>query len=191
MKRATFTALGVAAMTFIACNTKTKEVQTESVQELNTVENIVEETTSQFEEKALEECIAYAQVLDDIKLMEAAAAQRKADSIAQAELELKEALAKAEAARKKRESSPVYLAERAKEAEAWFKANYENIVKAYDSNYEGLKVKLTTEGDIYEVSLFVNGEWIKDQDLLKQLEKVEVTNEFEPGRAVAITVKNA
>ena len=123
--------------------------------------------------------------------MESAAAARKADSIAKAELELKEALAKAEAARKQRESSPAYIAKRAQEAEAWFKANYETVVKAYNANYEGLRVKLTTEGDIYEVALFIDGEWKQDDNLMKQLENVKVTNEFEPGRAVSITVKNA
>ncbi|AXG71771.1 hypothetical protein KORDIASMS9_04029 [Kordia sp. SMS9] len=191
MKRTTFTALGLAALTVIACNTATKENKVEAVKTLQPIENIVEETTTQFEEKAMEDCIAYAKMQDEIKLMEAAAAQREADSIATVELELKKALEKAVAAKKKRESSPAYLAQKAAEAEAWFKANYEGVVKAYDSNYEGLRVKLNTEGNIYEVALFVNGEWIKDQNLMKQLEKVEVTHEFEPGKAVAITVKNA
>ncbi|MGH1384120.1 hypothetical protein [Kordia sp.] len=191
MKRTTFTTLGLAAMTLIACNTSTKEVKTEKVQDLNKVENVAEETTTQFEEKALEDCIAYSKVVNDIKLMEAAEAQKVADSIAKAELDLKEALAKAVEARKKRESTPEALAKRAKEAELWFKANYESVVKAYDSSYEGLRVKLTTEGDIYEVALFVNGEWKKDQKLMKQLEKVEVTKDLAPGKAIAITVKNA
>jgi hypothetical protein len=191
MKRTTFTAVGLVAMTFIACNTSTKEQQVENVQELKTTENIVEETTQEFEEKAMEDCIAYSKVLNDIKLMEAAEAQRKADSIAKAELELKEALAKAEAARKKRESSPEYLAKRAKEAELWFQTNYGEVVAAYNKNFEGLRVKLTTEGDIYEVALYVNGTWEKDQKLMQQLEKVEVNKEFAPGKAVAITVKNA
>lgn len=191
MKRTTFTTLGLAAMTLIACNTSTKEVKTEKVQDLNKVENVAEETTAQFEEKALEDCIAYSKVVNDIKLMEAAEAQKVADSIAKAELDLKEALAKAVEARKKRESTPEALAKRAKEAELWFKANYESVVKAYDSSYEGLRVKLTTEGDIYEVALFVNGEWKKDQKLMKQLEKVEVTKDLAPGKAIAITVKNA
>ena len=191
MKRTTFTLVGLAAMTFIACNTKTKEVKAENVEELNQVENIVEETTTEFEEKAMEDCIDYAKVQNEMKLQSALEAQRIADSIAKAELEIQEAIAKAEAARKKRESSPEYLAKRAKEAEAWFKTNYESVVKAYDSNYEGFRVKLTTEGDIYEVALFVNGEWKNDDNLLKQLEQVEVTEQFELGRAVAITVKNA
>lgn len=191
MKRTTFTTLGVAAMTLIACNTSTKEVKTEKVQDLNKVENVAEETTTQFEEKALEDCIDYAKVVNDIKLMEAAEAQKVSDSIAKAELALEEALAKAEAAKKKRASTPEAIAKRAKEAELWFKANYESVVKAYNSNYEGLRVKLTTEGDIYEVALFVNGEWKKDQKLMKQLEKVEVTKDLAPGKAVAITVKNA
>ncbi|WP_298519528.1 hypothetical protein [uncultured Kordia sp.] len=191
MKRSTFTVLGVAAMTFVACNTNTKEVKTEKVEAINKVENVAEETTIQFEERSMEDCIAYSKILNDIKLLEAAEAQKEADSIAKAELDMKQALAKAEAARKKRESSPEYLAKRAKDAELWFKANYESVVKAYNSNYEGLKVKLTTEGDIYEVSLFLNGEWKKDQKLMEQLEKVEVSNDFEPGKAVAITVKNA
>ncbi len=191
MKRTTFTVLGVAALTVMACNTPTKENKVEAVKTLNTIENVAVETTTQFEEQALEDCIAYAKMQDEIKLAEAAAAQREADSIAKAELALKEALAKAVAAKKQRESSPAYLAQKAQEAEAWFKANYGSVVKAYNSNYEGLRVKLTTEGDIYEVALFVNGEWIKDQNLLNQLEKVEVTNDFAPGKAVAITVKNA
>ena len=191
MKRTTFTAVGLVAMTFIACNTSTKEQQVENVQELKTTENIVEETTQEFEEKAMEDCIDYAKVQNEMKLQSALEAQRIADSIAKAELEIQEAIAKAEAARKKRESSPEYLAKRAKEAEAWFKTNYESVVKAYDSNYEGFRVKLTTEGDIYEVALFVNGEWKNDDNLLKQLEQVEVTEQFELGRAVAITVKNA
>jgi len=191
MKRTTFTVLGVAAMTFIACNTETKEVKAENVQDLNKVENIAEETTIQFEEKAMEDCIAYSKILNDIKLLEAQEAQKVADSIAKVELEMKESLAKAEAARKKRENTPEALARRAKEAELWFKTNYESVVKAYNSNYEGLKVKLTTEGDIYEVSLLENGEWKKDQKLMKQLEKVEVTKDLAPGKAIAITVKNA
>ncbi|MEM6720601.1 MAG: hypothetical protein AAF611_14835 [Bacteroidota bacterium] len=191
MKRSTFTVLGLVAMTFFACNTEKKEVKAENVQELNQVENIAEETTTQFEEKAMEDCIAFAKIQNEIKLMEAAEAQRKADSIAKAELDMQEAIAKAEAARKKRESSPAYLAQRAKDAEVWFKANYESVIKSYDPFYEGLRVKLTTEGDIYEVALFIEGEWRADQNLLNQLEKVEVTEDFEPGRAVAITVKNA
>lgn len=191
MKRTTFTVVGLVAMTLIACNTKTKEVKAENVEEQNKVENIVEETTTEFEEKAMEEYIDYAKAQNEIKLQAAAEAQRIADSIAKAELEIQEAIAKAEAARKKRESSPAYLAKRAAAAEAWFKTNYESVVKAYDSNYEGLRVKLTTEGDVYEVALFVNGEWKNDDNLLKQLEQVEVTEQFELGRAVAITVKNA
>jgi hypothetical protein len=139
----------------------------------------------------MEDCIAYSKVLNDIKLMEAAEAQREADSIAKAELELKEALAKAEAARKKRESSPEYLAKKAKEAEVWFQTNYGEVVKAYEANFEGLRVKLTTKGDIYEVALFVNGAWKKDQELMKQLEKVKVNKALAPGKAVAITVKSA
>jgi hypothetical protein len=191
MKRTTFTVLGLAAITFLACNTTTKENNVEEVKELQNTENVAEQTTTQFEEKALEECIAYAKIQDEIKLMEAAEAQRKADSIAKAELELKEALARAEAARKKRESSPAYIAQKAKEAELWFKANYESVVKAYKVNLEGLQVKMTTEGNIYEVLVYENGEWKQDEKLLEQLEKVEVTNEFAPGKAVAITVKNA
>ncbi|WP_420573979.1 hypothetical protein [Kordia sp.] len=191
MKRTTFTTLGVAAMTFIACNTATKENKTTEVQEVEVKETVATETTLQFEEKAMEDCIAYSKIVNDIKLMEIAEAQKIEDSIVKAELELKEALAKAAEAKRKRESTPEALAKRAKEAELWFKANYESIVKAYNSNYEGLKVKLTTEGNIYEVALFVNGEWKKDQKLMKQLEKVEVTKSLAPGKAIAITVKNA
>lgn len=191
MKRTTFTVLGVAALTVMACNTSTKENKVEAVKTLQPIEYVVEETTTQFEEQAMEDCIAYVKMQDEIKLMEATAAQYEADSIAKAELALKQALAKAVAAKKKRESSPAYLAQKAAEAEAWFKANYGSVVKAYESNYQGLRVKLNTEGAIYEVALFVNGQWIKDQNLMKQLEKVQVSNEFAPGKAVAITVKNS
>ncbi|EDP96126.1 hypothetical protein U8527_14540 [Kordia algicida OT-1] len=190
MKRTTFTVLGLAAMTFVACNTTPKQEVTPAVKEV-TKENIAVETTKQFEEKAMEDCIAYSKIVNDIKLMEAFEAQRVADSIAKAELELKEALAKAEEAKRKRASTPEALAKRAKEAELWFETNYANTVKAYNKNHEGLRVKLTTNGNIYEVALLVNGEWITDQKLMRELEKVEVSNELAPGKAVAITVKNA
>lgn len=190
MKRTTFTVLGLAAMTFVACNTAPKQEVTPTVEAVTT-ENIAVETTVEFEEKAMEDCIAYSKIINDIKLMEVAEAQRLDDSITQVALELKEALAKAAAAKRKLESTPEALAKRAKEAELWFETNYANTVKAYNINHEGLRVKLTTEGDIYEVALFVNGEWIQDMKLMKELEKVEVSNELAPGKAVAITVKNA
>lgn len=191
MKRTTFTTLGLAAMTFVACNTSTKKEAVKETQEANTVKNVAVETTTQFEEKAMEDCIAYSKIMNDIKLMEAAEAQKEADSIAEAELALKEALAKAEAVRKKRESTPEALARRAKEAELWFEANYANTVKLYNANHEGLRIKLTTEGTIYEVALWVNGTWKNDQKLKSELEKVQVTKALAPGKAVAITVKNA
>ncbi|MFK7747530.1 MAG: hypothetical protein AB8B65_04015 [Kordia sp.] len=191
MKRTTFTTLGVAAMTLIACNTSTKEVKTEKAAVPQKVENVAQETTTQFEEKAMEDCIAYSKIQNEIKLMEAMEAARVTDSIANAELALQETLAKAVAAQKKRESTPEALAKRAVEAELWFKANYESVVKAYKSNYDGLRVRLTTEGDVYEAALLINGEWKVDMKLMEKLEKVEVTKDLAPGKAVDITVKNA
>ncbi|MBC8756844.1 hypothetical protein H2O64_19375 [Kordia sp. YSTF-M3] len=192
MKRTTFTALGLVAMTFVACNTSTKEnTKTIVAEEVVITETIPQETTTQFEEKAMEDCISYSKILNDIKLMEIAEAQRVSDSIAAAELSLKESLAKAVAAQKKRAASPEELAKRAQEAELWFETNYASAMKTYNATYEGLRVKLTTEGTIYEVALLVNGEWKKDQQLMKHLAKVKVTNDLAPGKAVAITVKNA
>ncbi|QHI35807.1 hypothetical protein IMCC3317_11550 [Kordia antarctica] len=191
MKRTVFTAVGLVAMTFIACNTSTKESTTQKVQEVTITENVAQETTVQFEEKAMDDCIAYSKTLNDIKLMEAAEAQREIDSIAAAELSLKEALAKAELAERKRESTPEALAKSAKEAELWFETNYASALKTYNVQYDGLRVKLTTEGTIYEAALFVNGEWKEDQQLVKHLAKVKVAKELAPGKAVAITVKNA
>jgi len=186
MKRTTFTIAGLVAMTFIACNTETKKEVTSTTQE-----KVAVETTTQFEEKAMEDCIAYAKIMNDIKLMEAAALQREKDSIAAAELSLKEALAKAEAAKKKRVATPEELAKRAQEAELWFETNYGIAVKTYHPNYEGLRVKLTTEGTIYEVQMLVNGEWKEDPQLMNHLAKVKVTKDLAPGKAVAIMVKNA
>lgn len=191
MKRTVFTALGLVAMTFVACNTATEKNTKEVVKEVVIEETVTPETTTQFEEKALEDCIAYSKVLNDIKLMEIAEAQRINDSMVAAEISLKEALAKSVAAEKKRRSTPEALAKRAQEAELWFQTNYASAMKTYNTNYEGLRIKLTTEGTIYEVALFVNGEWKEDQNLMKYLEKIEVTEDFEPGKAVAITVKNA
>lgn len=191
MKRTTFTALGLVAITFVACNTEPKKEGTLATQKGAITQKVAVETTTQFEEKAMEDCIAYAKIMNDIKLMEAVALQREKDSIAAAELSLKEALAKAEAAKKKRASTPEALAKRAQEAELWFETNYGIAVKTYHPNYEGLRVKLTTEGIIYEVQMLVNGEWKEDPQLMNHLAKVKVTKELAPGKAVAITVKNA
>ena len=190
MKRTTFTAVGLVAMTFVACNTATK-TETPTVQETAVTETVTRETTTQFEEKAMEDCIAYSKIMNDIKLLEAAELQQKTDSIEAAEISLKEALAKAVAAKKKRESTPEALAKRAQEAELWFETNYANAMKTYNAQYEGLRIKLTTEGTIYEVSSWVNGQWKNDQNLLKHLAKVKVNKGLAPGKAVAITVKNA
>ncbi len=191
MKRTTFTTLGLAAMTFIACNTETKKEVTPAVQEASITEKVAVETTTQFEEKSMEDCISYSKIVNDIKLLEAAELQRENDSIAAAELSLKEALAKAVAAQKKRESTPEALAKRAQEAELWFETNYASAMKTYNAQYEGLRIKLTTAGTIYEVAMLVNGEWKEDQQLMKHLGKVKVTKDLAPGKAVAITVKNA
>ena len=101
MKRTTFTAVGLVAMTFVACNTATK-TETPTVQETAVTETVTRETTTQFEEKAMEDCIAYSKIMNDIKLLEAAELQQKTDSIEAAEISLKEALAKAVAAKKNR-----------------------------------------------------------------------------------------
>jgi hypothetical protein len=190
MKRTVFTAVGLVAMTFIACNTATEKNTKEVVEEVVITETVTQETTTQFEEKAMEDCIAYSKILNDIKLIEALEAQRLNDSIVAAEVSLKEALAKAEVVKKKRESTPEALAKRAQEAELWFQTNYASVMKTYNSNYKGLRIKLTTEGTIYEVALLVNGEWKEDKQLMKHLAKVKVTKDLAPGKAVAITVKN-
>lgn len=190
MKRTVFTAVGLVAMTFIACNTSTKENKAQEVAQPEVIESVVEETTTQFEEKAMEDCVAYARILNDIKLMEATEAQRREDSLAAAEKALKEALAKTEALKRKRASTPEALAKRAKEAEAWFEANYGEIVEAYAPKYKGLRVKMATDGEIYKVEMLVNGKWKKDQELLNRLTKIKVEKELAEGNAVSITVKN-
>lgn len=188
MKRITFITLGLTAISFIACNTTVKEEKKEVP--APKTEKVVLETTTQFETQALEDCIDYSKTLNDLKLLQAAEAQRVADSIAAAELELKEALAKAEAAKRKRESTPEMLAKRAKEAELWFEENYASVVKAYNANFDGVRVKMNTEGTIYDVALFTNGEWKVDETLKSELQKVQVANNLAEGKAVAITVGN-
>ena len=71
MKRTTFTLLGLLALTFTACNFSTQKEVTEEKVAVETTIPVATETTSEFEAKALEECIAIAQAMDDIKLMEA------------------------------------------------------------------------------------------------------------------------
>lgn len=188
MKRTVFITLGFAAITFIACTTSVKKEEQHTV--IKDKQDEVVTTTTQFETQALEDCIAYSETMNELKLLEAAETARIADSIAAAELKLKEALAKAEAAKRKRESTPEMLAKRAKEAELWFQTNYGSVVKAHQTKFDGLRVKMTTEGTIYDVSLFVNGEWKTDEVLMDALQKVKVSNNIANGRAVAITVKS-
>jgi hypothetical protein len=193
MKRTVFTALGLVALTFIGCNLSTKEATVVTEKEAPVAMITVAtptQTTSEFEAQALEECIAIAQMMDEVKLVEAAAEQKLNDSLVKAEEALKIALEKSIAAQKRRMETPEALAKRAQEAELWFETNYATAMEQYKANYEGLRINLTTDGVIYDVQMFVNGEWKKDQELMKHLAKVKVTKDLAPGKAVAITVKN-
>lgn len=191
MKRTTFTLLGLATLAFTACNfSSPKEVTQEKVSVATTIP-MTTETTSEFEAKALEECIAIAQRMDDIKLMEAQEKQRLNDSLVEAEKALKDALAKSIAAKKKKARTPAQLAKGAREAELWFQENYAAVMEKYDFKYKGVKIKFATNGKMYDVQTLVNGEWKKDEKLFKILEKVEVTKDLYLGNAVSITVSKA
>lgn len=188
MKRTTFTVLGLVALAFTACNFSTKQEVTEEKVAIETTIPVATETTSEFEAKALEECIAIAQMMDEVKLLEAQTEQRLNDSLAQAEEELKLALEKSIAAKKKRARTPEQLAKEAREAELWFQENYASVMAKYDFHYKGLKIKFATDGAMYDVQTLVNGEWKKDEKLLQILEKVEVNKDLDLGNAVSITV---
>lgn len=193
MKRTTFTVLGLVALAFTACNFSTNET-TKTTQEEVAVETTIPvetQTTSEFEAKALEECIAIAQMMDEVKLMEAQAEQRLNDSLAKAEKELAIALEKSIAAKKKRARTPEQLAKEAKKAELWFQENYASVMEKYNLNYKGLRIKFATNGEMYDVQTLVNGEWKKDKKLMQILEKVEVKKDLSLGNAVSITVSQA
>ncbi|WP_046759102.1 hypothetical protein [Kordia jejudonensis] len=188
MKRTTFTVLGLVALAFTACNFSTNEKAQVPQEEVAITIPVETQTTSEFEAKALEECIAIAQAMDEIKLMEAQAEQRLNDSLVQAEEELKIALAKSIEAEKKRARTPEVLAQEAKKAELWFQENYASVMEKYDSDYKGLKIKFATNGAMYDVQKLVDGAWKKDEKLLQILEKVQVNNDLDLGNAVSIIV---
>ncbi|WP_430408994.1 hypothetical protein [Kordia sp.] len=191
MKRTVFTALGLVALAFTACNFSTNETkETTAVvgEEMATVVPVATQTTSEFEAQALEECIAIAQAMDEIKLMEAQAEQQLNDSLMEVTEELKLALQKSIAAEKKRARTPEQLAKGAREAELWFQENYASVVTKYDANYKGLKIKFATDGVLYDVQTLVNGEWKKDLKLMDILTKVKVNKELGLENAVSITV---
>jgi len=190
MKRTVFTALGLVTLGFTACNFSTKEATqtTQAAVAIETTIPVATQTTSEFEAKALEECIAIAQTMDNVKLMEAQAEQRLNDSLAQAAEELKLALEKSIEAKKRRARTPEQLTKEAREAELWFQENYASTMEKYDFHYKGLRIKFATDGAMYDVQTLVNGEWKKDKDLLEILEKVEVNKDLDLGNAVSITV---
>ena len=191
MKRTVFTALGLVTLAFTACNFSTKEatqVTQEKVAVVETTIPVATQTTSEFEAKALEECIAIAQTMDYVKLVEAQTEQRLNDSITQAAAELKLALEKSIAAKKRRARTPEQLTKEAREAELWFQDNYASTMEKYDFHYKGLRIKFATDGAMYDVQTLVNGEWKKDEKLLEILEKVEVNKDLDLGNAVSITV---
>ncbi|WP_298420199.1 hypothetical protein [uncultured Kordia sp.] len=188
MKRTTFTVLGLVALAFTACNFSTKQEVTEEKVAVETTIPVATETTSEFEAKALKECIAIAQMMDEVKLMEAQAEQRLNDSLVKAEEELRLALEKSIAAKEERARTPEQLAKEAKRAERWFQENYASVMEKNNLNYKGLRIKFATNGEMYDVLTLVNGEWKKDEKLLKILEKVEVNKDLSIGNAVSITV---
>ena len=102
MKRTAFTALGLSVMLFLACNFSSEQEVTERKEDLETTSSIPMETTSEFEAKALDECIVIVQRINEQKLKKAHEAQRLRENLAKAEKALNKALEKSIAVIKKR-----------------------------------------------------------------------------------------